>query len=154
MRSAGDGLENITIQKTTLMAFAGLTLIGLLGAYVILSSPASYAAPPENDAQGNPGGGEAGSAPSGTQDIYIKALSNGAYDKQEVKVQKGLPVRLHFSAEPNAGCGRQLVIYGLNVQAISRSGEESVVDFTPQKEGIFEYNCGMRMWRAGKLIVQ
>src|SRR3989338_7026816 len=53
------------------------------------------------------------------QEIYIKALSNGTYDKSEIRVKKGIPVNLHFSAEPNAGCGRFLSVYGLNVNALS-----------------------------------
>ncbi|MEM2963126.1 MAG: cupredoxin domain-containing protein [Candidatus Anstonellales archaeon] len=87
------------------------------------------------------------------QDIYIRALSTGRYDKDRIEVKKGVPVRLHFSADKNAGCGRQLVIYGLNVRAISKSGEEQIVDFIPNREGTFEYNCGMRMFRGGKLVV-
>ncbi|HSB46470.1 MAG TPA: cupredoxin domain-containing protein [Candidatus Bilamarchaeum sp.] len=87
------------------------------------------------------------------QDIYIKALSDGTYDRNEVTVKKGTPVRLHFTADPNAGCGRQLVIYGMNIRASSLNGEEGVVDFIPQAEGTYEYSCGMRMWGPGKLVV-
>jgi len=92
-------------------------------------------------------------APENAQDVYIRALNTGSYDKQEVTVKKGIPVRLHFTADPDAGCGRQMVIYGLNVRAISKNGEENIVDFTPQDAGTYEYNCGMRMWRPGRLVV-
>ncbi len=88
------------------------------------------------------------------QDIYIKALSSGTYDNREVTVKKGVPVNLHFSAEQGAGCGRYLKVFGMdNVNALSKNGEEVVVNFTPQKEGTFEYSCGMRMFRPGKLVV-
>ncbi|MFH2105846.1 MAG: cupredoxin domain-containing protein [Candidatus Micrarchaeota archaeon] len=90
----------------------------------------------------------------GIQDIYIRALSNGYYDKIEITVKKGIPVRLHFTADSNAGCGRQIVLYGLNVQATSMNGQEQVVDFTPKESGTYDYSCGMRMWGPGKLIVQ
>ena len=147
-------MEGIAIQKTTLLAFAGLVLAVAFGAIIVFSSPGTpgpdrQAAGPVADAAEN---GVAGGYDAGPQDIYIRALSNGGYDRQEITVNGGVPVRLHFSAEPNAGCGRQLVIYGLGVQAVSRSGEEAVVDFTPEK-GVYEYNCGMRMWRPGKLVV-
>ena len=36
------------------------------------------------------------------QEIYITALSNGEYDKSEITVKKGVPVRLHFTAEAGA----------------------------------------------------
>ena len=137
-------MGDIIIRKTTALVFAGLVLAVMLGAYTVFSTSGSG-----NKgtviAQGN------GNVP--VQDVYIKALSDGTYDKSELTVKKGVPVRLHFTADPNAGCGRQLVIYGMNVSAISRSGEEDVVDFTPQQAGTFEYSCGMRMWGPGKLIV-
>lgn len=133
----------------------GLLLAISLGAVIVFSTPGQPGPAAQEPVQGSGGAGQGdgGSADSGPQEIYIKALSNGAYDRQEITVKKGIPVRLHFTAEPNAGCGRQMVIYGLNVQAISRSGEEAVVDFTPEKEGVYEYNCGMRMWKPGKLVV-
>ncbi|MEM4261498.1 MAG: cupredoxin domain-containing protein [Candidatus Diapherotrites archaeon] len=87
-------------------------------------------------------------------DVYLRALNNGSYDKQEIVVKKGIPVRLHFSADRDAGCGRVLVIYGINVRAISKSGETQVVTFIPDKEGVFEYSCAMRMWNPGKLVVK
>jgi plastocyanin domain-containing protein len=137
-------LGDIIIKKTTALVFAGLVLAVMLGAYTVFSTSGSGNTGTVI-AQGN------GNVP--VQDIYIKALSDGTYDKSELTVKKGVPVRLHFTADPNAGCGRQLVIYGMNVSAISRSGEEDVVDFTPQQAGTFEYSCGMRMWGPGKLIV-
>ncbi|MFH0885375.1 MAG: cupredoxin domain-containing protein [Candidatus Micrarchaeota archaeon] len=143
-------MDGITIHKTTLMVFVGLILAILLGGYVVFSAP-------QQNALGTSGNGNdvsSGIGGAAAQDIYIKALSNGAYDKQEITVKVGVPVRLHFTADPNAGCGRQLVIYGLNVKALSRNGEENVVEFTPSQEGTYEYNCGRRMWQPGKLVVQ
>ncbi len=138
----GDYLGDIIIRKTTALVFAGLLLAVVLGAYTAFSTPGNQGTV---ITQGN---GQA-------QDIYIKALSDGTYDKEEVTVKKGLPVRLHFTADPNAGCGRQMVIYGMNisVSAISQNGEEDIVQFTPQQAGTFEYSCGMRMWGPGKFIV-
>ena len=114
-----------------------------------------------NSPSGNPGnltGQVANGAVQNQQplsDIYIKALNSYSYDPQQVTVKKGQPVKLHFTAESNAGCGRQIVVYGMgqNISAVSKNGAEQVIEFTPQKEGIFEYNCGMRMFKAGKLVV-
>ncbi len=144
-------MEGITIQKTTALLVVGLALAILLGAYVAFSAPQQGSS--GTTVNGN-GGVQGAGAAGAAQDIYIRALSNGAYDKQEITVKAGVPVRLHFTADPNAGCGRQLVIYGLNVKALSRNGEEDVVDFNPAQAGTFEYNCGMRMWQPGRLIVQ
>jgi plastocyanin domain-containing protein len=142
-------LDEIVLHKTTALMLVGLALAVLLGAYIVFSTPG--AGVPTGSAGK---GGETGNTTADAQEIYIKALSSGSYDKQEVTVKKGIPVRLHFTADPNAGCGRQLVIYGMNVRAVSKNGEESVVEFTPQQEGTYEYNCGMRMWQPGRLVVQ
>ena len=90
-----------------------------------------------------------------SSDVYIKALDSFSYNPQQVTVKKGVPVKIHFTAEPNVGCGRQLVVYGAgqNISVVSKSGAEQVIEFTPQKEGTFEYNCGMRMMQPGKLVV-
>jgi|SRR3989344_9176022 len=88
-----------------------------------------------------------------SSDVYIKALAGFSYDPMQVTVKKGVPVKIHFTAEQNVGCGRQLVIYGTNVNVVSKNGEEQTVEFTPQKEGTFEYSCGMRMMKPGKLVV-
>ena len=137
---------------------------------VVQSDPAQPAPPlaqPQVKAGGcGCGGGGQASAPdpskavlvnasnsSAVQDIYIKALSDGTYDKSELTVKKGVPVRLHFTADPNAGCGRQMVIYSLNIRATSTNGEESIVEFIPQQEGTYDISCGMRMWGPAKLVV-
>jgi plastocyanin len=172
-RTPGDHMGDIKIQKTTALLVASLVLVLVFGAYTVMSAPAQGAA---NDGSGSQvrgtspsdssGGVSAGGTTVGTsiddqtsagtkdvQDVYIRAKNDGTYDKGEVTVKAGSPVRLHFTADPDAGCGRQMVIYGLNVKAISKSGEEDIVEFTPQKAGTYEYNCGMRMWRPGKLVV-
>jgi heme/copper-type cytochrome/quinol oxidase subunit 2 len=146
--SNGDMMGDITIRKTTALIIAGFVIAVLFGAYTVFSTPE-----PTGKGTGIGQNISNGSPNSGPQDIYIRALADGTYDKQEVSVKRGVPVRLHFTADPNAGCGRQMVLYGLNVNAISKSGEENVVEFTPNDAGTFEYNCGMRMWKPGKLIV-
>ncbi len=85
------------------------------------------------------------------QDIYIKALSTGTYDRPQVTVSAGKKVRLHFSADPRAGCGKTLVMREFNVRLVSLNGEEHVAEFTPQR-GTYEYSCSMRMFR-GSLVV-
>ena len=140
-------MGDFTIRKTTALVFAGLILAVMLGAYTVFSTPE----PGNRGTVITQGNGSAGGA---AQDIYIRSLSDGTYDKQEVTVQKGVPVRLHFTADPNAGCGRQMVINGLNIKALSQNGEEDIVEFIPQQSGTFEYNCPMGMWKPGKLIVE
>ncbi len=165
-------MAEITIRRAAALAFAGLIVAALVLGFASPGNPASAGNGMTGDT-GYPDDGpgvskvplQAGSGPGnasgpgkpggveGAQDIYIRANSDGTYSTQAIAVRKGVPVRLHFTADPSAGCGRQLSIYGMGVKAFSRSGEESVVEFTPESAGEYEYNCGMRMWRPGKLTV-
>ncbi len=87
------------------------------------------------------------------QDIYIKALDTGVYDNREITVKKGIPVRLHFTADTGAGCGKYLAIDDFEVKLISKNGEEAIAEFTPQEAGTYYYHCGMWMFK-GKLVVE
>jgi heme/copper-type cytochrome/quinol oxidase subunit 2 len=117
------------------------------------AQPVQPSAPANRGGCGCGGGGLSCGGAGAVQDIYIKALSDGTYDKQELDVRKGETVRLHFTADPSAGCGRSMVVYGLNIRASSLNGEESVVEFIPQQAGSYEISCGMRMWGPAKLVV-
>ena len=90
--------------------------------------------------------------PKTTNTKEIKIKEGVKENKNEITVKKDIPVRLHFTAE-NAGCGRQLVISGLDVRALSQNGEEAIVEFTPTKEGSYQYSCGMRMFPPGNFVV-
>ncbi|MEK6982120.1 MAG: cupredoxin domain-containing protein [Candidatus Micrarchaeota archaeon] len=89
---------------------------------------------------------------SSVQDVYLKALGTGLYDKKELTVKKGVLVRLHFTAEPDSACGRALILRNFGVNLLSKNGDEAIAEFTPEKEGVYEYSCPMGMFR-GKLIV-
>ena len=94
------------------------------------------------------------SVPAGSvQDVSVRALSNGRYDKAEITVKKGTPVRFSFSADPGAGCGRALYITDFGVKLVSYSGETDSATFTPDKTGDFAYRCGMNMFRGVMHVV-
>lgn len=141
--------------KNTIFLGMGLVLVLWFGGLFVLHFEGS-----KGGATGDDGGSdntviENAPARSGpVQEVYLKALSNGTYDKSEIVVRKGSPVKMHFTADPNAGCGRAMSIRGLNVSAISRNGEENVVTFTPKTEGTYAYNCPMGMWKSGRLVVK
>ncbi|VVC03173.1 Cupredoxin-like domain protein [Candidatus Burarchaeum australiense] len=119
------------------------------------ASQAAQGAPPP--AQGVGAGAAPGQPPAQVQDVYVRALGGanfGTYDKSELVVKKGVPVRLHFSADADAGCGKTLVVSGLNVRLSSPSGSEVVAEFTPQEAGTYEYSCSMHMFGPGRLVVQ
>lgn len=164
-------MNDIQIQKTTAYLFVGLIVAVLVGGYIVFGTaltPTKSQLGVENSLIGNtpdngqtnpqpsnqqPSGGQQGGSQE-VQEIYIKALPNGTYDKQEVTVKSGIPVKLHFTTQGNVGCGSILVLYGLNQKTTSKNGQEGMIEFTPTQKGTYEYNCGMRMWQPGRLVVQ
>jgi hypothetical protein len=142
--------NEITISKGTLVLFAGLILAIVVGGYVVFGNQSAPNYQQTNNNQQTTGQSNQPNTnvvltPNGSvQEVYLKALSNGDYDRDQITVKKGIPVRLHFSTQGNVGCGRQLVIRGLGVQAIS-NGAEQVVEFTPQNEGTYQYSYDISM---------
>ena len=109
---------------------------------------ATPATPTGNPAATAASGGGATAVPGGQEQyVAIRALSTGFYDKREVTVKAGVPVRLEFSAEPGAGCGRQFLIPDFGVQLVSRAGEKVFATFVPTA-GRHAYQCGMAMFRG------
>lgn len=152
--------DEIKIHKNTGLLLVGLLLAMVVGGYVVFGSsadvttsisntPTNQQSPPSKLTESS-GSSQTPGSSGQAQEVYLKATGAG-YDKSEITVKKGVPVRLHFTAQ-NAGCGSQLVIYGLNVKALSR-GQETVVEFTPTQEGTYQYSCGMRMFPPGKFVV-
>lgn len=87
----------------------------------------------------------------GVQEVSLNAGSYG-YDKTEIRVKKGIPVKFSFSADSGAGCGRMLLIRDFGVRLTS-NGDVQVAQFTPTVSGRFPYSCPMNMFR-GVLIVE
>ncbi len=149
--------DEIKINRTTLLLFIGLIAVMAAGAYFAFGgSSDGSGSKGSNDIKGSKSTGDSGVAAAtigndGFQEVYLKAFSGG-YDKREIIVKKGVPVRFHFTAQ-NAGCGSYLVIYGLGVNALSKNNQETVVEFKPDTEGTYEYNCGMRMFPPGRFVV-
>ena len=92
------------------------------------------------------------SNPAEVQVVRIRALDTGFYDRQEVRVKAGVPVRLEFSADAGAGCGKMLLMPDFNVRLSSQNGETQAAEFTPAK-GSYAYHCSMNMFR-GRLIAE
>jgi len=157
-------MDEIRISKAA-ATIAGVIVLALIISAYLASAPGWEEGGNKQDASviaayaGGPRPGDSApellgvaSGQPAVQDVYIRALKDGTYDKEEIAVRSGEPVRLHFTADPDAGCGRQLVVYGLGVKLVSRNGEESVAEFTPSG-GTYEYSCGMRMWGPGRMVV-
>lgn len=96
------------------------------------------------------GGGTGGTNGGAVQTVSLRASAYG-YDKETITVKAGQPVKFEFSADPNAGCGRQVIIDNVGVNLVSRNGETVSATFTPSSPGTYSFHCGMYMF-LGSLI--
>src|SRR3989344_7304183 len=83
--------------------------------------------------QSNAGAAPIQTSSGNAQKVSVRALNTGFYDKLEVRVKAGTPVEFSFSADPDSGCGRQLLIPEFGVEFVSKNGETKTATFTPQK---------------------
>lgn len=77
----------------------------------------------------------------------------GGYDPAEVRVRRGVPVRLVFDRQEASGCSEEVVIPEFGVRKFLPAHRRTEVDVTPQESGTFEFTCGMGMLR-GRIVVE
>ena len=76
----------------------------------------------------------------------------GGYTPTTVRLAKGVPARLVFDRQETSRCSEELLIPAFDVRQVLPTGEETVVEFTPEEAGTFAFTCGMRMLR-GEIVV-
>ena len=122
------------------VAFLGVMAANRGGAKSYADMPIDESIPVSSGGQ-QPTGGQ-------VQEVAVRALASGGYDNPTVNVKAGSPVKFDFSADPNAGCGRQLIIDNVGVNLVSRNGETVSATFTPKSPGQYRFHCGMNMFRG------
>ena len=88
---------------------------------------------------------------SGIQEVVIKV--KGGYSPDVITVEKGRLVRLNFYREETAVCSEQVLFPDFNKQATLTPFKTIPLEFTPDKEGEFGFQCGMGMLH-GKIVVE
>lgn len=93
-----------------------------------------------------------------TKDALTFDVEGGAfyYKPNELRVKKGQKVTINFNS---VDMMHDFVIDELNVKSdIKKGGESTVIEFTPDKTGTFEFYCSVGQHRAngmvGTLIVE
>lgn len=88
---------------------------------------------------------------SGLQEVKI--IVKGGYTPDVIVVKKGIPVRLNFYRDETADCSDTIVIGDFKIRKPLPAYKTTSVELIPEKEGEYEFTCGMGMLR-GKLIVR
>ena len=94
---------------------------------------------------------EAVAGAGGAQEVTIRVQAG--YDPAEVKVKRGMPVRLIFDRQETSGCSEEIVIPDFGIRKFLPAFKKTAVELTPQKAGTFEFTCGMSMLH-GRLVVE
>jgi plastocyanin domain-containing protein len=85
----------------------------------------------------------------GLQEVRIRVA--GGYDPAHVQVRRG-PVRLVFDRQETSGCSEEVVLPELGIRRYLPAHEETVIEFTPERAGRYEFTCGMSMLRGSVTV--
>jgi len=87
----------------------------------------------------------------GAQEVTITVQAG--YEPAEVKVKRGVPVRLIFDRQETSGCSEEIVIPDFGIRKFLPAFQKTAVELTPKEAGTFEFTCGMSMLH-GRLVVE
>jgi plastocyanin domain-containing protein len=119
-----------------LVVLAGAAVIAWLNWYFFLSG--------RSTATATTGAG-------GAQEVTITV--QGGYEPAEVRVHKGVPVRLTFDRQETSSCSEEVVFPDFGVRRFLPAFQKTTIELTPEKEGSYEFTCGMSMLH-GSLVVE
>ena len=84
---------------------------------------------------------------------YISStLESGTYP--DITIKAGVPVKWTIHADKNSinGCNYKVLLQDFNTECVFEEGD-NIIEFTPQKEGVYTYSCWMGMI-TGKIHVE
>lgn len=72
----------------------------------------------------------------------------GGYAPAKVTVRAGQPVRLTFDRQESSPCSAEVVMPAFGVRRSLPAFDRTVIEFTPEEAGTYEYTCGMGMLKG------
>ncbi len=126
-------------------------LIAVIGGIALVALALAGSGLPDVTPPGNGSfGGTKFVAPieDGVQEVDLRATSAGTYNYSTIVLQQGIPVRIHYTADPGAGCGREVIIPIAKARKFAPTQGEALIEFTPTQKGNFPFYCSMRMFRG------
>ena len=83
----------------------------------------------------------------------IDILVDGGYTPQVISIPKGQLTKLNFLRKDSNSCLEELIIPEFKIHQNLPLHQTITIELIPQEIGIFDYTCGMNMYR-GKIIVK
>lgn len=87
------------------------------------------------------------------KDKAINIIVKGGYQPKAVSTKVGQPITLNFIRKESSPCGEEIVLPDFGKRVYLPENKSVSIEVTPQKAGVYEFTCGMNMYR-GKLIVE
>ena len=87
----------------------------------------------------------------GVQEVTVRV--QGGYEPANVRVRRGVPVRLVFDRQETSGCSEEVVFPDFGVRKFLPAHQKTAIELTPERAGVYEFTCGMSMLR-GRLTVE
>lgn len=116
--------------------FGGLAAIVWVNWYFFMAERAAAVAAPAHT--------------GGVQEIGVEV--RGGYSPAVIRVRRGSPVRLVFDRQETSGCSEEVVIPEFGIRRYLPAHAKTVVEFTPETTGRYEFTCGMGMLRGGIIV--
>lgn len=87
----------------------------------------------------------------GVQELTVTV--RGGYDPADLRVRRGVPVRLVFDRQETSGCSEEVVLPEFGIKRYLPAHQRTSVEFTPERAGTYEFTCGMSMLRGRITVV-
>jgi len=121
---------------------------------VVATAMASDSAAPTSATPRSPGGAASGGAvPGQGAPAQATIIVQGGYEPSVVRVKAGQPVRLTFDRQETSGCSEEVVFADFGIRRFLPAHQQTVIEVTPPKPGVYAFTCGMGMLR-GKLVAE
>ena len=80
---------------------------------------------------------------NGVQKITVTV--DGGYQPETIQLEKGIPAEITFDRKDPSGCLAQVKFKAFDILEDLPLGEKTLIRFTPEQSGKFDYSCGMEM---------
>jgi plastocyanin domain-containing protein len=88
---------------------------------------------------------------NGTQ--HQRVIVKGGYAPNTIHLKRGVPTEIVFDRQEATSCSDEVILPDFGIKTSLPANQQTTVNFTPDKEGTFEFTCGMHMLR-GTIVVE
>ncbi len=88
---------------------------------------------------------------AGAQEVTV--VVKGGYTPDLIVARRGVPLRLVFDRRENSPCSDEIVFPDFGIRRALPAFAKTELEILPERNGEFEFTCGMNMLH-GKLLVE